>query len=49
MAADPLSDAKLATPMNAASAAAHRWGWSVNRTDSTANNAQPNDKLSDLV
>jgi hypothetical protein len=30
--------------MNPAGAAAHRWGWSVNRTDSTANNAQPKAK-----
>jgi hypothetical protein len=27
--------------MNAAGAAAHRCGWSLNRTDSTANNAHP--------
>jgi hypothetical protein len=30
-----------ATAMNAAGAAAHRWGWSVSRTDSAANNAHP--------
>jgi hypothetical protein len=31
-----------ATAMNAAGAAAHRWGWSVSRTDSAANNDHPN-------
>ena len=29
------------TPMNAAGAQAHRCGWSVNRTESTANIAHP--------
>jgi hypothetical protein len=43
--ADPLSEARPATPINAAGATAHRWG-SVNRTDSTANNAQPKAKPS---
>ena len=32
--------------MNAAGAAAHRCGWSLNRTDSTASNAQPSAKPS---
>ena len=32
--------------MNMAGAAAHRCGWSLNRTDSTANNAQPSAKAS---
>ena len=27
--------------MNVAGAAAQRWGWSLNRVDSTASNAQP--------
>src|SRR5918993_5521419 len=40
-AADPLSEATPATPMNVAGAAAHRCGWSLNRTDSTASNAHP--------
>jgi hypothetical protein len=31
-----------ATAMNAAGAAAHRCSWLVSRTDSAANNAQPN-------
>jgi hypothetical protein len=30
-----------ASVKNTAGAAAQRWGWSVNRTDSIANNAQP--------
>ena len=32
--------------MNVAGAAAHRWGWPLNRTDSTANNAHPSAKAS---
>src|SRR5215211_7621223 len=40
-AADPLSETRPATAMNAAGAAAHRCGWSLNRVDSTASNAQP--------
>ena len=40
-AADPLSETRPATAMNVAGAAAHRCGWSLNRVDSTASNAQP--------
>jgi hypothetical protein len=32
---------RLARAKNTAGAAAQRWGWSLNRTDSTVNNAQP--------
>src|SRR5215217_4418863 len=32
--------------MKTAGAAAHRWGWSLNRTDSTASNAHPSAKPS---
>src|SRR5215203_4945318 len=40
-AADPLKEPRPTSAINAAGAAAHRWGWSLNRVDSTASNAQP--------
>ena len=48
-AADPTSRATPTTAMNTAGAAAHRCGWSVNRTDSTANIAQPSAKPSRTI
>ena len=40
-AADPLKEPRPTSAINAAGAAAHRWGWSLNRVDSTSSNAQP--------
>src|SRR5215203_5368601 len=40
-AADPLKEPRPTSAISAAGAAAHRWGWSLNRVDSTASNAQP--------
>src|SRR6266545_3838818 len=41
MASGARSSTIPASAMNAAGAAAHRWGWSLHRVDSTASSAQP--------
>src|SRR5215211_8083455 len=43
-ASDPNSNTRPATAKNTAGAAAQRCGWLLNRTDSTASNAQPRAK-----